>query len=208
MEKCIKPRSVKSQETKERILDAARTIVQEYGYDYLTVRNICEESGVSTGSFYHHFKNIDEVLLIYVTSGYQRYRDEHGFSEEATCKMPPIDALFAIYRVYYEFCADLGVEFISKYYSVRNKGLDMDSQVLGPTAYKSTMFFRSLPLIERAQEQGLIREDASAKQVARDISSISKGVVFDWCLRNADMDLPGTAQRIMGSYLKGLAPEN
>ena len=45
----------KSLETKNRIFSAAKSILQRKGYDALSIKNICEEAGVSNGSFYHHF---------------------------------------------------------------------------------------------------------------------------------------------------------
>lgn len=46
----------KSKETKARIFHAAKTILQKQGYDQLSIKNICDEAGVSNGSFYHHLK--------------------------------------------------------------------------------------------------------------------------------------------------------
>ena len=46
----------KSMETKAKIFKAAKRILQRSGYETLSIKNICEEAGVSNGSFYHHFK--------------------------------------------------------------------------------------------------------------------------------------------------------
>ena len=34
----------------------SETHLQKGGYEELSIKNICEEAGVSNGSFYHHFK--------------------------------------------------------------------------------------------------------------------------------------------------------
>ena len=47
--------AAKSRETKEKIFKAAKRILQKGGYEELSIKNICEEAGVSNGSFYHHF---------------------------------------------------------------------------------------------------------------------------------------------------------
>ena len=44
----------KSKETKERIFRAAKEILQQHGYESLSIKNICEEAGVSNGSFISH----------------------------------------------------------------------------------------------------------------------------------------------------------
>ena len=56
----------KSQETKEKIFQAAKKILQKSGYEKLSIKNICEEAGVSNGSFYHHFKTKDDLLSYYI----------------------------------------------------------------------------------------------------------------------------------------------
>ena len=52
----------KSRETRERIFRAAKRILEKQGYEELSIKNICEEAGVSNGSFYHHFKTKDDLL--------------------------------------------------------------------------------------------------------------------------------------------------
>lgn len=56
----------KSRETKEKIFNAAKRILQKGGYEELSIKNICEEAGVSNGSFYHHFKTKDDLLSYYI----------------------------------------------------------------------------------------------------------------------------------------------
>ena len=41
----------KSMETREKIFQAAKRILQKKGYEELSIKNICEEAGVSNGSF-------------------------------------------------------------------------------------------------------------------------------------------------------------
>lgn len=54
----------KSQETREKIFQAAKKILQKKGYEELSIKNICEEAGVSNGSFYHHFKTKDDLTIL------------------------------------------------------------------------------------------------------------------------------------------------
>ncbi|MNC45163.1 Bacterial regulatory protein, tetR family [compost metagenome] len=65
--KVLTERQLKSQQVKENIHNAAIRMLKEYEYDYLTVRNVCKEANVSTGTFYHHFKNKDDnhINLLY-----------------------------------------------------------------------------------------------------------------------------------------------
>lgn len=62
----LSKQQLKSRETKRRIFRAAKTILQKKGYEQLSIKNICEEAGVSNGSFYHHFKTKDDLLSYYL----------------------------------------------------------------------------------------------------------------------------------------------
>ena len=62
----LSKQQLKSKETKEKIFQAAKRILQKSGYENLSIKNICEEAGVSNGSFYHHFKTKDDLLSYYI----------------------------------------------------------------------------------------------------------------------------------------------
>lgn len=53
--------------TKESMLEQAIQIINKRGYENVTVEQICEELGVTKGSFYHHFKSKTDLI-------FQRYK--------------------------------------------------------------------------------------------------------------------------------------
>jgi AcrR family transcriptional regulator len=50
-----KPRPAKTSDSRERILEAARTLFQERGYGGLSISSICDRAGVVPTSIYWHF---------------------------------------------------------------------------------------------------------------------------------------------------------
>lgn len=52
----------RSQETRERVLEAATTLVLERGHENVAMKDLVEASGVSNGSIFHHFGSKDGVL--------------------------------------------------------------------------------------------------------------------------------------------------
>ena len=46
----LSKQQLKSKETKAKIFRAAKHILQKQGYEQLSIKNICEEAGVSNGS--------------------------------------------------------------------------------------------------------------------------------------------------------------
>jgi AcrR family transcriptional regulator len=53
----------KSQETISRVLEAARTLFVDKNYANVTIAEIANEAGVSTGALYHHFSSKEDVYL-------------------------------------------------------------------------------------------------------------------------------------------------
>ena len=52
----------KSQETRERIVDAALTLFREHGFEKTTMRAIAAEAGMSLGSAYYYFRSKDALI--------------------------------------------------------------------------------------------------------------------------------------------------
>ena len=66
MVKQIKPRKTRlesQQQTRQNLLEAARMLFTELGYEATSIRGICDKAGYSQGAFYSNFNNKDEVLL-------------------------------------------------------------------------------------------------------------------------------------------------
>jgi TetR/AcrR family transcriptional regulator, transcriptional repressor for nem operon len=50
-------------QSKTKLLDAALQVIRAKGYAATTVEGICQQAGVSKGSFFHHFNSKDELAL-------------------------------------------------------------------------------------------------------------------------------------------------
>jgi AcrR family transcriptional regulator len=50
-------------ETRDRILDATRTLIAKTGLDGTTIKAICDEAGVLPGSFYNLFDSKEQAIL-------------------------------------------------------------------------------------------------------------------------------------------------
>ena len=66
------------QRTRETILAAAALVFRRKGIDGTTVNDITEQADVAYGSFYNHFKSIDEIVGALVAASLQRVADRTG----------------------------------------------------------------------------------------------------------------------------------
>ena len=56
------------------ILDAARAVFSELGYDTATVRDIIRRTGLSVGAFYNYYRSKEEVYEALADDGARRFR--------------------------------------------------------------------------------------------------------------------------------------
>ncbi len=187
---------LKSQETKAKIFRAAKNILQKKGYEQLSIKNICEEAGVSNGSFYHHFKTKEDLLSYYI-------EEQPGINPDLL-DMPATpdeakQAIIYVYLNYVHYCQNLGVDFMANYYTPKN-------QSLNPLIWSK----RPYPIVtvsdylRKAIDARVVSPAASLEEIATDIRMIVIGNVFEWCLKGGDTDFEGNMRRSLEIYLNGL----
>jgi AcrR family transcriptional regulator len=54
----------RKKETREKILTAGRRVFKEYGYSGASIAKVMEYADLGHGTFYQHFKNKDELLIV------------------------------------------------------------------------------------------------------------------------------------------------
>ena len=183
----------KSMETKEKIFKAAKRILQRSGYETLSIKNICEEAGVSNGSFYHHFKTKDDLLSYYIEDQPQI---EPNLLELPDSVQAVKDGIIQVYLNYVKYCRELGVEFMSGYYDTKNQALNADIRTERPYPIVTVQNY-----VEKAIKEGRIQMNVEIEAFTTDIRMIVIGNVFEWCLRNGEADFEGNMARSLGKYL-------
>jgi len=58
-----RPKGDKRQRTRAALVDAAREIIREQGYDALTLAAVAERAGMTTGAIYGNFRNRTDLLM-------------------------------------------------------------------------------------------------------------------------------------------------
>ena len=187
---------LKSKETKERIFRAARHILQKKGYEELSIKNICEEAGVSNGSFYHHFKTKDDLLSYYIEdqpSINPDLLDLPRDSREAK------ETIIYVYLNYVHYCQELGVEFMANYYTPKNQSLNPLIRTERPYPIVTVHNY-----LDKCIQAGIASPRLSLEDITTDIRMIVIGNVFEWCLKTGDADFEGNMKRSLQVYLDGI----
>ncbi len=88
-------------ETKKKILTAARTVFADYGYAQANMRTIAREAGISVGGLYLYFKNKEELYLTFMREG---MNDLNGQTRDALHKIEdPVEAIIAFITISIDF---------------------------------------------------------------------------------------------------------
>ena len=192
----LSKQQLKSQETKKKIFLAAKNILKKNGYESLSIKNICEEAGVSNGSFYHHFKTKDDLLSYYIE---EQPSINSKFLESPFDVSDIKEVIIHVYLNYVKYCKELGVEFMANYYTPKNQSLNP----LKRTA-------RSYPIVtvqeylKQSIDAGILPSDLPLDEIITDIRMIVIGNVFEWCLKEGDTDFEGNMKRSLKNYLNGI----
>lgn len=192
----LSKQQLKSKETKERIFQAAKQILQKSGYENLSIKNICEEAGVSNGSFYHHFKTKDDLLSYYI--------EDQPSMDSGSLEVPKnIDeaknAIVGVYLNYAKYCRTLGVEFIAGYYTPHNQALNPTIRTERPYPIVTVQNY-----LEKAVAANAIKLKLSISDIVTDIRMLVIGNVFEWAMTNGHADFEGNIKRSISHYLDGV----
>ncbi|MCK5007817.1 MAG: TetR/AcrR family transcriptional regulator [Spirochaetales bacterium] len=164
----------KSEETRNRILEAAEECFTRYGYDSTGVAEICNTAGVSKGALYHHFPSkqaifveMFETWMRSFVAEMERIRDSAASVPAALLRMVKMTGLI------FQTAAGqlpLFIEFLTK--ASRD-----------PETWKATIapykFFRKFfaDLIHQGIEEGTIQE-VDPERIAKIIVAYGAGLVM------------------------------
>lgn len=183
----------KSKETKERIFKAAKEILQRNGYENLSIKNICEEAGVSNGSFYHHFKTKDDLLSYYIVA---QPASNTALLDIPQNKEEAINAIVDVYLNYAAYCKELGPDFVAGYYTPRNQALNPDIRTERPYPIVTVQQY-----LEKAVSANAIELKLTIPEIVDDIRMLVIGNAFEWGMRNGVVDMGVNMKRSLSHYL-------
>lgn len=186
----------KSKETKERIFQAAKEILQKNGYENLSIKNICEVARVSNGSFYHHFQSKDDLLSYHLE---EQPSIDPGLLDIPSNKESAKNTIVEVYLNYASYCEVLGVDFIAGYYHTRNQSLNPDIRTERPYPIVTVQQY-----LEKAVEANALQLKLSIEEIVTDIRMLVIGNAFEWSLRNGEVDMKENIRRSISHYLDGV----
>ena len=174
-------RKEQARQTEQAILQAALALAREHSFDKVSVRDICQRSGITTGAFYHHFRSKEDLLS-------RGFAPLDLYMEQALAghgaDAPP-EQLWRILSSYAAFIEALGWELVARYYQRRLDSPDVASS-MDPTRYTLRAM---LDCLHQAEAQGILLPGQSVEWTADFFFRHFRGVVVDWVLHRGSYPL-------------------
>ena len=177
----------KAEKTRSRLLESARRLISERGFDHVSVEDITKDSGVAKGTFYHYFECKEEVVA------------ELSFQSIQTIIKKAIDYDGDVRErcLYY---------FIELYKDASWSGVRLVRQWMKETMEAETPDSRTRECLDGIRNtvmdifvtglgkgKGELRADAPLDMLSKLLMSHFFGVLTIWCMMNGEWDIVADA---------------
>lgn len=198
-----------SEETRQRILDAAEAVFIEIGVSKASLERIAAEAGVTRGAIYWHFANKQELL----TAIFARVYDLHvavlarSFEDAADPLQVVLDWALNVIEL---FGTDEHTRMVYKIIVTRCEYLsEMQEAFTLQRSMHDTMVENFRRAFERAEQGGLLAEGWTAATASTTLHCFMSGLLDNW-LRydfNADVakNLRAALQCLLASFRRDVA---
>lgn len=187
----------RSEQSRERILKAAVSIIQSGDLDNFDVRSICAKAGLTTGAFYHLFKSKNDVINYYLSYTFKQYQKKKAALND---KLNPTEKILVIYQHMVDSYTQAGYVFLSYFYTSQNPILDFRNR----PENEHLILEEVDEFLRQGQEEGHFKEDLDHDQALLIIGSIVTGLMFYWCVFKGDIPIHELMNDRLLDYLKTL----
>lgn len=196
------PRILSKQLKRKKLLDQGVQMLMDQGYHGTGIKEILDRVQVPKGSFYNYFGSKEEFAAEAITHYIQPFIDRLT----AHLQDPQIDGLTAL-KNYYE-------ELISEIEQAGYKGGCLLGNLMGEIGDTSEICRCALltaverynelqkTALERAQKQGSVRKDRSAKNMADLLANSWQGALLRMKIEKSAQPLRECCQTLLSDYFK------
>ncbi|MGL5616239.1 MAG: TetR/AcrR family transcriptional regulator [Sarcina sp.] len=196
--------------TKEKIFNTAVKLINEKGFDRVTVSEICAESKVAKGTFYVHFQskediikeNYEESMSDYVLGNFDNfilneYEDFAKNNPEKSIKEKIIR--FLLSELVY--ANHMGYDLTSRVYIT-----NISDSIKGNNSHFKNRDF--LPLLKELLIEGInskvFNSSMDLDQLIFYIESFTRGVMTTWCLDGGSFDIVKVGEENIRQLIENL----
>ena len=192
---------------RRRIVEAARSVFVERGYDAATTREIALRADVAIGTVFVYARDKRDLLLMIVNDEL----DAVGASAEALLAKPGplLDRLLAYFRLRYRYWASeprLARPALRETFDFFDPDASHGAETQRFYARRSVMFEQVERLVREAQQAGEVASDVAAGQAASVLVSLYLIEVRRWLRDDRPKLAAGIARLgdVLGLFMRGI----
>ncbi|MDL2219743.1 TetR/AcrR family transcriptional regulator [Ruminococcaceae bacterium OttesenSCG-928-O06] len=189
-------RQQQAYESKQKLFAGALYLFATRQYEDVTVQDICAQSDMSVGAFYHHFKNKESIL----DEGYRLFDERLKEKWDRAHLEDNLDIIRFLVEEQLKSMASMGHLAAAQYF--KNQLTSSEKYILNPDRF----FFRAIrDAVQAEKNSGRLIGDTYT--IVEDILSITRGIIYDWCLHEDTYSLKDKGRRgldmVLNYYVEG-----
>ena len=191
----IETKEIKNKKLKQRIFDVALGLMNEIGFENVTIRMICQGADISTVMFYQHFSNKEDLLAYYYDEAQEKF---DAVINNKLADKDIREQLIEFYVWLFEFTSELGVDFCRNFFNSKNKAMN------------TNLFHnRIMDITNRAMEDAIAKgftlsSGRTPYQVSKYLCVMAKGVIFDWSAHEGSYNMAEFGRNLITLTIDGL----
>ncbi len=169
--------------TKKRIRDEALKLINEKGFENVTLSDICEASGINKHTFYYYFKAKDELLKQFynIPCHLDAFDLSNIFTSDSF-----VEQLWLLRKKIIGFLTGSGVT-ITKQLLIKNLSSDVGTFTLSEE--RKRLMALQKTLIEKGQASGEILSKTGSDVLLVLLNQSMYSAIFTWCVKNGSFDI-------------------
>lgn len=174
--------------TEEEISKAAIKLFKKVGYDNTTIAMICQEAGISKGTFYYHFSGKGDLIYTHIDSFMSNI---DSIFPEILLLEDPKKQLWELYKYSFVNIIAMNPSLLLALYKtdMENKLQCLSPSKRGDYMYHTNSYAKMiLNLVKKCQDIGSVTDNIPAQNLIIAFDSAVIGTGLDWACTNGAYD--------------------
>lgn len=168
-------------ETRQKIIEAMRTLLQEKAASDINIEEITQRAGVAKGSFYTHFKRKEDVISVIAMECYNTVKESVFRSDAGICEQ-----ISAYLRGSAQIIARNTLQIAQNW--MKSVAAPLPDEQGGMEKYRYD-YDNLMEMLRRAVQSGELQSDTPCDMLVQNIMNSYYGAVAVWCITSGEADL-------------------